>query len=108
MRMILQRLAPGVQNGDRAHLRAEVARVCRNVAQRLGSGTEQKSVDDALVLEGDLRGRRWQCEDYVVLGYRQQVSLARLEPLGTRQALALRTVPVATGVVGVPDQSGIM
>ena len=39
--------------------------------------------------------------------HRQQFGLARFEPFGARQALALRAVPVAAGVVGAADQSAI-
>jgi hypothetical protein len=58
MRMVLHRLAPAVQHGDAADLGAEVARVGRDEAQRLGGGAEQDGVDRRLVLESDRADRR--------------------------------------------------
>ncbi len=76
-----------------------MARISGDVAQRLRRSAEQDGIDNALVLERDLRDLRRQGEDHVVVGHRQQLSLARLQPLRARQALALRTVPVAAGNV---------
>ena len=107
MRVVVQGLAPRVQHGDRPDLGAEVPRVSGDVAQRVGGGAEQDGIDDALVLERDFGRRRGQCEDHVVVGHRQQLGLTRLEPLRTCQALALRTVPVAAGIVGVAHQPAV-
>ena len=84
-----------------------MARVNGDLAGRVGGGTEQDGINNALVLECDLGGCRRQDEDHVVVGHGQQLGLARLEPLGARQALALRAVPVAAGVVGVADQAAV-
>ena len=102
MRVVVQRLAPGVQYGDRADLGAEVAWVGGDVAQRLGRCAEQDGIDDAFVLERDLRRRRRQGEDDVEVGHRQQFGLTGFEPFGACQALALRAVPVAAGNGGFP------
>ena len=96
-----------MQHGDRADLRAEMARVGGDLAQRLRRGAEQDGVNDARVVERDLRDLRRRGEDYVVVGHRQQFGLAFLEPLGTGQALALRTMPVATGIVRVAKQPAV-
>jgi hypothetical protein len=63
----------------------------------LGRDLEQEIVDDGLVLVGDGRGQR---EHDVILWHRQQVGLAISKPLLGSGGLALRTVPVAAGVVG--------
>ena len=68
--------------------------------QRLGRGREQEAVDLGLVLVGDGADRGRQREHHVEVGHRQQLGLARLEPRLRRPPLALRTVPVAAGVVG--------
>ena len=75
--------------GDRADLCTEVTWVCSNVTHRLGSRTKQDAVNHALVLEPDLSHWRRQGEDHVVVGHRQQLGLARLEPFGACQTLAL-------------------
>ena len=103
MRMMLQVLAPGVQHGDQPDLGAEMLGIGGDDAQRLGRRLEQDAVDDGLVLEGDLGDRRRHGEDDVEVGHRQQLGLPVRQPLGTGQPLALRTVPVAAGVVGDAD-----
>ena len=42
---------------------------------------------------------RWHREDHVEVGHREQLLLLRFDPTRLFQALALGTVPVATGVV---------
>jgi hypothetical protein len=56
MRVMMQRLSPGVQHRDGADLGAEVARVGGNAAQRLRRHAEQDGVDRRLVVERDLGG----------------------------------------------------
>ena len=46
-------------------------------------------------------------EHDVEVGYRQQFGLARLQPFGARQSLALRTVPIAARVVGVANEPAV-
>src|SRR5262245_40048884 len=53
---------------------------------------------------GDWRGQR---KDDMEVGHRQQLGLPRGEPFGAGQALALRAVPVAAGVVGDTDQTAV-
>jgi hypothetical protein len=68
---------------------------------------EQNGVDDALVLERDLRRRTRQGEDDMEIRHGQQFRLACLKPCGACQSLALGAVAVATRVVGTADQSAI-
>ena len=101
MRMMDERLAPGVEDGEEADLGAEVARVGGNRAECLGDGSEEETVDDGLVLGGDLGDRRGHGEDDVEVLGGQQVLPAPFEPRGAGQRLTGRTVAVAAGVV--PD-----
>ena len=101
MRVMDERLAPGVEDGEEADLGAEVAGVGGDGAQRLGHGPEEETVDDGLVLDGDLGDRRRHGEDDVEVLGGQQVRPAPLEPRGAGQGLTARTVAVAAGVV--PD-----
>ena len=48
MRMMDERLAPGVEDGEEADLGAEVAWVGGYGAQRVGDGPEEETVDDGL------------------------------------------------------------
>ena len=82
MRMMPQRLAPGMQHCQEADLGAEVFRIGSNRAQRLGCGGKENVVDDSLILQCQrsqlLRQRK---HDMEVL-HRQEVCQARLEPAG--------------------------
>ena len=99
--MMDERLAPGVEDGEEADLGAEVARVGGNRAECLGDGSEEETVDDGLVLGGDLGDRRGHGEDDVEVLGGQQVLPSPFEPRGAGQRLTGRTVAVAAGVV--PD-----
>ena len=70
MRVVVQRLSPGVQQGDCADLCPEMLGVGGDVAHRIGRSTEQDGIHHALVLERDLGCRRRQGEDDVVVGHR--------------------------------------
>ena len=101
MGMMDERLAPGVEDGEEADLGAEVAWVGSDRAERLGGGPEEETVDDGLVLGGDLGDRRGHGEDDVEVLGGQQVRSAPFEPGGASQRLTGRTVAIATRVV--PD-----
>jgi hypothetical protein len=105
MRMMMQVLAPGMEHGHEADLGAQVLRVGGNPAQRLRRGPEQDGVDRLLVLEGDLGHRSRQREHPMEVTNRQELSLAGRQPLGARLSLALRTMPVAAGVIGATDEA---
>jgi hypothetical protein len=63
--------------------------------QRLGRRAEQQVVADRLVLIGDWRDLGGQREDYVEIADRQQIGLARRQPILRRRTLALRAMAVA-------------
>src|SRR5215472_14172133 len=54
VRMMLQGLAPGVENHGHAELGAKMPGIGRDGGERLGGDTAQDRVDGSLVLEGDL------------------------------------------------------
>ena len=68
-------------------------------AQGLGHGLEQDAEDDPAVAEADGGDLRWQGEDHVEVGHRQELGDARLAPALGGHPLASRAVAVATGVV---------
>jgi hypothetical protein len=78
---------------------AEVLGVGRDGDQSLGRSLEQQIINDSLVLVGDVGDGRRQCEHDMIIRHRQQVGLARRQPVLCRRALALRAVPVAARVV---------
>jgi hypothetical protein len=89
-----------VQHGGEPDAGAKVLGVGRNRDQGLGGGFEQQVIDDRLVLIGDVGDRPRQGEDDMEIGYGQQLGLAVGQPLLGSHGLALRTVPVAAGVIG--------
>ena len=93
----MEHLSPGVQHRDGADLGAKVAGIGGDGAQGLRRRAEQNGVDGLLVVESDFGDRRRHGEHDVEVGDRQQFGLTRLQPLGTRQALAFWTVAVAAG-----------
>ena len=78
--------APGVENRGDADARAEVLGVGRDGEHGLGRGLEQQVIDDGLVVVGDVGDRRRQREHDVDSRHRQQVGLARGEPLACAAA----------------------
>ena len=100
VRMVLQRLTPGMEHRGDADLRAQIPGVGGDGGERLGGSAEQDRIDRGLVLEGDLARQRRQGEDDVEVRHRQQFGLSVREPFGARQPLALGAMAVAAGVVG--------
>src|SRR5712692_1893247 len=108
MRMMGHRRAPGVEHGGEADAGAEMLWISADREQRLGRGAEQQVVDHRLVLIGDRGDLGRQCEDHVEVVDRQQVGLARGEPILRRRTLALGTMAVAARVVGDPAVAAIL
>ena len=54
MGMVLQGLAPGMENGGHPKLCAQMLGIGRDGGKRLGRRAEQDRIDDRLVLECDL------------------------------------------------------
>ena len=100
VRMVLEGLAPGVQDGGDADAGTEVLGIGRNGGQRLGGGREQQSIDLGLVLVGDGAERGRQREHHMEVRHRQEFGFARRHPGLSGRPLALRAVPVATRVIG--------
>ena len=65
VRMMLEGLSPGVQDGEETDRSAEVFRVRRDLAQGLGGGAEQDVVNAALVMESERADGRGEGEDDV-------------------------------------------
>ena len=98
--MVGERRSPGVQHGGEPDARAEMLGVGCNGDQGLGRDLEQQVIDDRLVVIGDVGDRSRQGEDDMEVGNWQQFGLAVGQPLLGSDGLALRTMPVAAGIVG--------
>ena len=106
--MMCQRLPPSMQDREAADLCPEPSRIGGQRGHGLNGGFEQDRIDGGLVLEGDGGDRRRQGEHDVEIGDRQQFALSILQPLCSRRALTLRTMPIAARVVGDARRAAIV
>ena len=97
--MVGERGTPTVQDREDTDAGAEVFGIGRDGEHSLGRSLEQDAVDCGLVRVGDIGDLSRQREHDVEVGNRQELGLALGQPLARRRSLALRTVPIATGVV---------
>ena len=107
VRMMGERLAPCVKNGQEPDLPAEMPRIGGDGLECCGDGVEQDGIDDGLVVEGDLGDFGRYREHDVEVRHRQQIGLTVSEPSFARRALALGTMPVAAGVIGDPGMRAV-
>src|SRR5262245_30050747 len=99
MRMMQQRLAPGVEHAEKAEGGAEVLRRPGDFEERRRTRLEEEVVDDSLVLQRQASERMREGEDDVGVADREQLAFTLGEPLIARVRQALRTVPIPTRVV---------
>jgi hypothetical protein len=95
MRVVGHCRAPAVEHSRGADARAEMPGVGGDREQRFGRRAEQQIVDDRLVLIGDWSDLGGQREDHVKIADRQQIGLARCQPILRRRALTLWAMAVA-------------
>src|SRR5438093_4087615 len=98
--MMVQVLAPGVQNHEHAGDGAKPLGIGGHVAQRGGGAAHEQVIQGRRIGEGESADFRRQGEDHVVVFNRQLVLRLLVEPAGAGQGLALGTVAVAARVVG--------
>jgi hypothetical protein len=89
-------LTPGVKNGQKPDLAAQMPWIGSDGLERGGDGVEQDAINDRLVVEGDLCDFSRYREHDVEIRYRQQIGLTVGEPTFARRALALGAMPIAT------------
>jgi hypothetical protein len=99
--MMLELLAPRVEDEEETDLGAEMLRVSSNGPQGLRRRPAQNAVRDGFVAVGDRRDCLGHREDDVEIRAVEDVGLTPFNPLRPRQRLALRAVAIAAGVV--PD-----
>jgi hypothetical protein len=99
MRMMLQVLTPGMQDGEESDFGAQVFGIGANRSQRVGGRATKQVIDRRLVLAGDSGDLLGQREDDVEVTAIEQIGLPMLDPFGPGERLALRAVPIPAGVV---------
>eukprot|EP01035_Chromulina_nebulosa_P029149 gene29149-38607_t len=101
VRMMLELPAPGVQHAHQPQLRAEQARLRRDLLQRRGALREERVVQQGRVRgksRAQLRGHR---ERHQKIRHRQQPFRLLLRPRRRARAAATRTRPVPATVIRV-------
>jgi len=106
--MLLQRLAPGVEDGDSPDLAPEVPGIGPEGGEGGPRGVEEEPIQDpGITLRERVQGMR-QREDDVEVLHRQQRRLPRPHPARLGEGLALRAVPVPTRVVGDAERPAVI
>src|SRR5687767_877826 len=95
-----QDLVPSMEDGEKAHVRAEILGFCGDGSQGLGSGLKEQVVAQTLVLQRDGCQLVGKGEDDVEVRDVEEFTLSGGEPFGSCGGLTLGAVPVAAGVVG--------
>ena len=89
-----------MENAEDADLGPEMPRVRRDLAERRRARLEEPGVETRAIPIAQRQQRMRQREDDVHIRHVEQVPLAGGEPALARLRLALRTVPIATRVIG--------
>jgi hypothetical protein len=108
MRVMLQVLAPRMQNAQKANIGAEIQWIRRNLQQRCRAGTKQQTIQDALVLISEGGKLVRDCEYHMGIRHRQKLFGALCQPSVACAGLTSRTVSIATRVIrdGLMTASG--
>src|SRR5437867_6735071 len=92
--MVKQVLPPRVKDGKETNLRSKMFGIGGNSQHRVGRGSEEDAIDDALVLQGNVGNLfRHGKDDMKVLGL-EKFRLPVFNPLGAGQRLTFRTVTI--------------
>ena len=95
-----QRLPPGVKNAEHPDLGAQMSGIGRDLAERHRARLEQPGVQAGTIPIAERQERMRQREDDVDIRHIEQVALACVEPALPSLRLTLRTVAIATRVIG--------
>lgn len=107
--MIHQSLRPGVEHRDKADsARKTPLPILGKGGEDLIDRFEQKTQQDLFVAENQGVEEMRNCEDQVEVSDGQQLGAAVVEPFFLCQALTLRTVAVAAGIVGRPLKAAMV
>ena len=99
MRVMVELLAPGVEHGEAADLRAEMLGGPGDVLERLGDGAKEEAIEVAGILEGQGPQSVRQGKDDMDVGRREHLTFPGHEPGSLRGAMTFRTAAVPARVV---------
>jgi hypothetical protein len=89
-----------MQDAKEPNLGAKMFGIPGDLEERFGTGAKEQAIDRTLVLQRQRGQLMRQCEDHMDVAAGQKIPATRVEPSITGVGLALRTVPVPTGVIG--------
>ena len=98
--MMVQILTPCVKHCKEADLSTEVLRVSCYSEKSLRNSTEEKPIDEPLVLKGQGTEFVRKRKHHVEIRHTKELPLPCVKPLGPGSCLTLGAVAIATGVVG--------
>jgi hypothetical protein len=93
IQMVMEVLAPGMQQCDEADLRIQMSWVGGKLVQHLGDDAKQDRIEGRLVLEGYCCDILRHGEHHVEITDRQKIGLPCGDPITARLSLALRAMP---------------
>jgi hypothetical protein len=99
MRVMVQLLAPGVQDGEAADLRPEMLGVPSDVLERLGDRAKEQTIEVARVLQRQRPEVVRQGKDHMDVGRIKDLILPGGQPRGLSRPMAFGTAAVPTRVV---------
>jgi hypothetical protein len=89
-----------MQHAEEPNFSAEVSRIASDFEKGFGTGTEQETVEELLVLQNQWSQPMGQCEDDVQIAGREKLTSTRGDPAFPGSDLALRAMAITTAVVG--------
>ena len=98
--MVEQLLGPGVQDGEHADRRADMASVAGEFDDGFGGGLHQKGIAVTLVGAQRVAKLLRYGDGYMEVAARQHLALAGLEPTLGLSAMTFGTTPILAGVIG--------
>ena len=101
MRMMVQLLAPGVEDGEATDLGHEMLGVPGDVLEALRNGAKEQTIEQARVLERQGCEVMWEGKDNMHVGGLEHLMFTGGEPRGLGGAMAFGTATVAARVVGL-------
>src|SRR2546429_1175377 len=97
MLMLVQLLAPGVEDGEAADLGSEMRGIRGDVLERLGDRAKEQAIEEARVLERQRPEVMRQSKDHMAVSGLEDLPLSGSEPRGLGRAVTFGTAAVAAG-----------
>ena len=108
VRMVGERLPPGVKDGEKADAGAQPARIGGKLRHGARRRRKQDGVDHGLVLKGDGGDGRRHGENDVEIGDIEKLGAARDEPFLASGALAFWAMTISARIVGDANGAAIL